>query len=79
MNNKLSDLNNHLFLQIERLGDESIQGEKLDAEIQRAKAIVGVSEQIIEGARVTLDVLSLIGKGHIDRSVVPNMLLENKK
>jgi hypothetical protein len=54
MNNTLSDLNNHLFAQIERLGDESIKGEDLKEEIDRAKAITGVSTQIIANGSLAL-------------------------
>lgn len=55
MKNSLSDLNNHLFAQIERLGDESLTGEKLQEEIHRAKAVTGISSQIISNARLVLD------------------------
>lgn len=55
MKNSLSDLNNHLFAQIERLGDEDLQGEKLQEEINRAKAVTGISAQIISNARLVLD------------------------
>lgn len=47
MNNKLIDLNNHLFAEIERLGDEDLKGEDLAREIERARAITGVASQVI--------------------------------
>lgn len=48
MNNKLIDLNNHLFAEMERLGDEDLLGEDLDKEIERAKAITGVKGRAIQ-------------------------------
>ena len=55
MKNKLSDLNNHLFAQLERLGDEQLKGEELEAEIERSKAITGVSKEVVSNARLVLD------------------------
>lgn len=55
MKNKLTDLNNHLFAQLERLGDESLSGEKLEAEINRSKAIGDISKNIILNGRLMLD------------------------
>lgn len=55
MKNKLTDLNNHLFAQLERLGDESLDSEKLKDEIARSKAITAVSSQIVNNARLALD------------------------
>ena len=52
--NTLGDLNNHLFAQLERLNDEEITGEELEKEIARSKAIVGISNQIINNANVVL-------------------------
>jgi len=54
MKNSLADLNNHLFAQLERLGDEDITDEDLNKEIQRAEVIKGVATKIIENAQVVL-------------------------
>lgn len=47
MKNKADDLRNHLFAQLERLGDESLEGEALAAEINRAKAVQGIAGSVI--------------------------------
>ncbi|MAX71825.1 MAG: hypothetical protein CMC76_12140 [Flavobacteriaceae bacterium] len=53
--NTLSDLNNHLFAQLERLGDEDLTQEDLQKEIERAKAINGVAKNIIDNAKTALE------------------------
>ena len=52
--NKLVDLNNHLFEQLERLNDEDLKGEALEEEINRAKAITDISQNIISNADIAL-------------------------
>lgn len=59
MRNKLSDLNNHLFAELERLGDEDLNGEELEAEVERAKSIAGISSQIISNASLQLRAVEL--------------------
>ena len=54
MKNTLNDLNNYLFAQLERLDEEDISEEKLNSEIMRAKAIVGVASAIISNADVAM-------------------------
>lgn len=54
MRNKLTDLNNFLFAQLERLDDETLSAEELEAEIDRSKAISQISAQIIQNASVQL-------------------------
>lgn len=75
MKNTLEDLNNHLFAQLERLGDEDITGEKLQEEITRAKAITGIAAQIISNgslvlkAKVFMEECDYFGEGSTDRKM----------
>lgn len=60
MKNKLSDLNNHLFAQLERLSDEKLSPEQIDKEVRRGGAIVAVADQIVRNATVQLSAAKLI-------------------
>ena len=55
MKNKLTDLNNHLFEQLERLNDEDLTDEQMGKEIERSKAITSIANSIINNAKVVLD------------------------
>jgi hypothetical protein len=59
MQNKLSDLNNHLFETIEFLGDRSIKGEDLKEEAFRAEKICKVASQVISAGRLAVDAARL--------------------
>jgi hypothetical protein len=52
--NTLGDLNNHLFAELERLGDEELTGQALEEEVNRAKAISSVATKVIANGDLVL-------------------------
>lgn len=59
MKNKLSDLNDHLFAQLERLSNEDLSPEQIAIEVKRSDAIVSVSDQIVGNADLQLKAAKL--------------------
>lgn len=72
--NTLGDLNNHLFLQLERLSDEDLTGDKLAEEISRAKAVTSVASQIIANGTLVLDAAKLYDNRMDANTKLPKML-----
>jgi len=72
LQNKLIDLNNHLFMEMERLNDEGLKGDKLLQEINRAKAMSNTAAQIINNASLALKGCLAVNEGIIKRA--PKML-----
>jgi len=62
MKNKLIDLNNHLFAQLERLSDEDLTPDQIATEVERTGAIVEVSEQIVRNAALQLKAAALVAE-----------------
>jgi hypothetical protein len=62
MKNRLSDLNNHLFAQLERLSDEELTPEQIDVESKRGEAIVAVADQIIKNASLQIQAAKLVAE-----------------
>lgn len=60
MKNRITDLNDHLFAQIERLADEDLSGDKLEAEVQRTEAMVKIADRIVENARIGIQAATLV-------------------
>lgn len=70
MKNKLTDLNNHLFAQLERLSEEGLTAEQIETEVKRADAIVAVSDQIVSTAGLQLKAVQILAN-HGDRFKQP--------
>jgi hypothetical protein len=77
MKNTLGDLNDHLFAQLERLGDEELLGDKLVEEINRAKSISDIATQVIANGNLVLKAKTFMheyGAGEKDETKMPPML-----
>lgn len=77
--NKLSDLNNHLFTQLERLndlGEDEMNTEQAELEFKRSRSMVQISEQIIKNAKLTFEVAKSVSGGEL--KAIPEQL-ETKK
>ena len=79
MKNKLEDLNNHLFEQLERLNNEELKGEELQEERERAKSMTHIAQTIINNGELALKAVK-----HFDeygrKNEMPEILqLEGKK
>lgn len=75
--NTLSDLNNHLFEQLERLNDEDLDDSALDKEVRRSNAMAKIAEKIISNANLGLEAEKLKAEYGRRDIVLPEML-ENK-
>lgn len=77
MKNKMSDLHNHLFAQLERLGDEDLKGDELKEEVGRASAIAKISHQIISNVDLALKAERMRVEDLIETT--PEVLVEHKR
>lgn len=55
--NKLSDLRDHLFAQLERLGDDDVQ----QVDIDKANAAASISKEILNSAKIEYMYLNKFG------------------
>ena len=62
MKNRLTDLNDMLFAQLERIADEDLSAEQLTQEIQRATAVVQIADRIVDTATLQLQGARLIAE-----------------
>lgn len=55
MKNKLSDLNDILFAQLERLAADDLPADQIEQELQRTSSVVQLADRIVDTARLQLD------------------------
>ncbi len=59
--NKIDNVRDHLFMQLERLNDDSLTAEQMKIEIEKAKAVSQVAATLIQTAKVEIDFINAMG------------------
>jgi hypothetical protein len=65
----LTDLNKHLFAQLDRLTAEDLDADGIEREVKRAEAMVSVADQITSNAELQLKAAKLFAEH--GRGVLP--------
>ena len=74
MQNNLSDLNNHLFSQLELLENGELSEKELDLELKKAKAITQISSQILNVAQLQIAAINTAEKCGLCNKDLPALL-----
>lgn len=76
MKNTLTDLNNILFEQLERLNDDEIMqnSDKAKSELERAKGMSQIASQIANTAKTQLDAFRFAEEYRIKQAEMPDLL-----
>ena len=75
--NKITDLNNHLFAQLEKLNDDELTPEQIDQECKRAKAMSSIASQILQSSKLTLEAMKLVNEDKVNSKHIPELLQNN--
>ena len=81
MKNTLSDLNNALFEQLERLNDDELTEEQLDRELRKTDATVKIAEKIIANGELAFKTMKHMDDYgyNVKERTVPKMLASDKE
>ncbi len=66
MKNSMNDLNNHLFAQLERLGNEELTSDQVADEVSKSKSIALIASRLAENAKIELEAKKLIWESQIE-------------
>lgn len=75
--NKLTDLNNILFAQLERLSDECLDQDAMKLEVQKAQAMSKVASQIVNNSKLALQAAKMVANGEISNTDRPTNLIDD--
>lgn len=73
----LSDLNDHLFEQLERLNDDDLTQEQLEMELRRAEGMTKLADKIIANGELAFKAMKHMGEYDGQEDVPP--MLEVRK
>lgn len=79
MKNKLTDLNNYLFEQLERINDDDLTSEQLNETIRKANTISKISETIIKNSELQLKAVNLAAEYGVINNTQVKLLLSDLK
>ena len=74
MQNNLSDLNNHLFEQLELLNSGELSNEELEKEIKKTKAITSISSQILKVASIQISAIKTAESCGLLNNELPSLI-----
>lgn len=72
--NKLNDATDHLFMQLERLNDDTLTDEEVERECKKAQAMQGLVNQIMRNEQLKFDVIIALQNGSIRPAEIPDSL-----
>jgi hypothetical protein len=73
MQNKMSDLRNHMFAALERLNDENLSADQMKSEIAKAQAISEIGKVIVDSAKTQVIAMKILHKrGELKSSEINN-------
>lgn len=75
---KISELNDHLFAQLDRLNMPDMTPEQIEAEVKRGQVVAAVADQVVRGAAVQVAAAKLVAQ-HGDKMVHHLPMLPSNK